>query len=110
MICTDTELEQLNPWKQQREIDEYCKKHGIVVQAYSPLVRGRNFQDPTLVGVAKGYGKSPAQVLIRYCLQKDWVPLPKSEREERIRENADIYDFEISKKDMATLDGLEKGK
>jgi diketogulonate reductase-like aldo/keto reductase len=65
--------------------------------------------DPTLVGLAKKYGKSTPQVLVRYALQKGWVPLPKSSTPERIIANADVYDFDISKDDMATLDSLDQG-
>ncbi|TPX09769.1 uncharacterized protein E0L32_008960 [Thyridium curvatum] len=97
----------LHPWNQQREVDVYCKKHGIVVQAFSPLVRAEKLDDPTLKVVAERYGKTPAQVLIRYSLQKGWVPLPKSAKEARIKENADVYDFEISSGDMDLLDSLD---
>jgi diketogulonate reductase-like aldo/keto reductase len=85
----------------------YCMEHGIVVQAYSPLVRAAKMEDATLVSTAKKYGKTPAQVLIRYCLQKGWVPLPKSEKEHRIRENVDVYDFRITDEDMEMLDDLD---
>ncbi|KAL1967634.1 hypothetical protein VTN77DRAFT_2891 [Rasamsonia byssochlamydoides] len=100
---------ELHPWCQQRVIDQYCKKHGIVVEAYSPLVRNYKANDPTLVGVAQKYGKTTAQILVRYGLQKQWVPLPKSENPSRIAANADVYDFEISEDDMAVLDGLDQG-
>lgn len=69
---------ELHPFSQQREIVEYCHKHGIVVEAYCPLVRNRKADDRTLNAVAQAHGKTVAQVLIRYCLQKNWVPLPKS--------------------------------
>lgn len=85
----------------------YCEEQGIVLQAYSPLATGRKLDDPTVGEVAKGYSKTAAQVLIRYCLQKGWVPLPKSTHKERIVENTQLYDFEISAEDMATLDGLD---
>jgi diketogulonate reductase-like aldo/keto reductase len=100
---------QLHPWCQQRRIERYCKSNGIIVQAYCPLVRGNKVNDPTLVGLAKKYGKSTPQVLVRYALQKGWVPLPKSSTPERIIANADVYDFDISKDDMATLDSLDQG-
>ncbi|MCJ1400133.1 hypothetical protein MMC11_003337 [Xylographa trunciseda] len=100
---------ELHPWCQQRTICEYCEKHGIVIEAYSPLVRAQKAHDPTLVSVAKTYGKTTAQVLIRYCLQKGWVPLPKSDTPSRIEENADVYDFEISAEDMKELDDLDMG-
>jgi len=97
----------LHPWKQQREVVSYCQKHNIVLQAFSPLVMGNKMQDPTIQSIATKYGKSPAQILIRYSLQKGWVPLPRSEREARIKENADVFDFELSEEDVSTLDGLE---
>ena len=71
----------------------------------------RNYKanDETLLGIAKSYGKTTAQVLIRYCLQKNWVPLPKSDNPTRIEQNADVYDFDLSSNDMAKLDSLDQG-
>ena len=80
-----------------------------MVQAYSPLVRNYKAHDRTLVDIAKKYSKTAAQVLIRYCLQKNWVPLPKSDNPERIAQNADVYGFEIAADDMRTLDDLDQG-
>jgi diketogulonate reductase-like aldo/keto reductase len=80
-----------------------------VVQAYSPLVRNYKANDQTLVDLAKKYNKTTAHILIRYCLQKDWVPLPKSDTPDRIRQNANVYGFELTKEDMATLDALDQG-
>lgn len=85
----------------------YCKENGIIVQAYSPLVKGTKMEDPTLIAMAERYKKTPAQILIRYCLQKGWVPLPKSERVERISENTEVYGIVISDEDMETLDALD---
>ncbi|KAJ5099503.1 aldo-keto reductase [Penicillium argentinense] len=100
---------ELHPWCQQRTIDEYCKKNGIIVEAYSPIVRNNKAHDPTLVDVAKKYNKSTQQVLIRYALQKEWVPLPKTDDAERIASNADVFDFDISTEDMDILDTLDQG-
>ncbi|KAL2813252.1 NADP-dependent oxidoreductase domain-containing protein [Aspergillus granulosus] len=100
---------ELHPWNQQRVIDQYCKKHGIIVEAYSPIVRNYKANDPTLVGLAKKYNKSTQQVLIRYALQKEWVPLPKTDNPERIVSNADVFDFHISDEDFSVLDGLDQG-
>jgi diketogulonate reductase-like aldo/keto reductase len=72
-------------------------------------VRNYKANDPTLVDVAKKYGKATQQVLIRYALQKGWVPLPKTDSPERIVSNLDVYDFDISKDDMAVLDALDQG-
>ncbi|CAI7617538.1 unnamed protein product [Penicillium discolor] len=100
---------ELHPWCQQRVIDEYCQKNGIIVEAYSPIVRNYKANDPTLVEVAKKYGKSTQQVLIRYALQKGWVPLPKTDNPERIVANTDVFSFDISVEDMAVLDSLDQG-
>ena len=87
----------------------YCEKEGIPVEAYCPLVRQQKANDTDLVDVAQKCGKTPNQVLIRYALQKGWIPLPKSESPERIASNADIYDFEIPKAEMQRLDALDQG-
>jgi diketogulonate reductase-like aldo/keto reductase len=100
---------ELHPWLQQREIVSYCGKHGITVEAYCPLVRNQKKDDPALKGIAEKHGKSTAQVLLRYCLQKDWVPLPKSDNEGRIAQNADLFNFELSKEDIAKLDEQDTG-
>lgn len=101
---------QLHPWCQQREIVSYCHEHGIIVEAYSPLVRNQKSNNETLVALAKKYGKSPQQVLIRYSLQKGWVTLPKSDNPERIKANGDVFDFDISAEDMQALDDLDEGE
>ena len=105
-----TESSKLHPWFQQRDIVSYCQQEGIAIEAYCPLVRQEKADDPDLVGIAKKCGKNTNQVLVRYALQKGWIPLPKSENPERIAANADIYDFEISKSDMQKLDSLDQGR
>lgn len=103
-------MSQLNPWDQQREVVAYCQEHGIVVQAFSPLARGDRWDEPVVAEMADKYGRSRAQVLIRYALQKGWVPLPKSERTERMEENAQVFDFVIEEEDVVMLDGLDGKK
>lgn len=88
----------------------YCQKNGIIVEAYCPIVRNLKSKDETLMGIAKKYGITTSQILIRYCLQKQWVPLPKSDTPSRIKENADVYGFELDDADVATLDGLDQGR
>lgn len=88
---------------------DYCNKHKIVIEAYCPLVRNMKAHDRTLGEMAKKHDKTTAQVLIRYSLQKGWVSLPKSDTPSRIEANADVYGFELSADDMATLDGLDQG-
>ncbi|KAF2669531.1 aldo/keto reductase [Microthyrium microscopicum] len=98
----------LHPWTQQRDLVEYCSTQGIVLQAFSPLTGGKKLRDPMLGNIAERIGKSPAQILIRYCLQKGWVPLVRSEKEERIKQNLEAFDFCIAKDHMATLDSLDR--
>ncbi len=100
---------QLHPWNQQRTIVDYCNKNKIIIEAYCPLVRNQKAHDETLVKMSKKHDKTTAQVLIRYSLQKGWVSLPKSDKPSRIQANADLYGFELSEEDMATLDGLDQG-
>jgi diketogulonate reductase-like aldo/keto reductase len=87
---------------------KYCEENGIVLQAYSPLAEGKRMDDPVLKAVAERCGRTPARVLLRYGLQKGWVVIPKSERVERIKENAELYDFELADEDMEALDGLDE--
>ncbi|KAE9378741.1 putative aldo-keto reductase [Stipitochalara longipes BDJ] len=100
---------ELHVFSQQREIVDYCQKNGIVIEAYCPLVRNIKAKDPTLNEIAKRHEKQTSHVLIRYCLQKGWVPLPKSDTPERILENANVYDFELTIEEMEWLDGLDQG-
>jgi diketogulonate reductase-like aldo/keto reductase len=87
----------------------FCHENGIVVEAYCPLVRNQRANDPTLMAIAKAHSKTTSNVLIRYCLQKNWVPLPKSDTPSRIEENANVYDFELTKDEMKQLDNLDQG-
>lgn len=73
------------------------------------MVRNNKADDPTLVGLANKHARTTAQILLRYALQKEWVPLPKSDNPERIKANADIFDFELDEEDMAALNGLDQG-
>lgn len=101
---------ELHPWCQQREIVEYCQKAGVVVQAYSPLVRNSRVDDLTLKGIAERHQVTTAQVLVRYSLQKGWVPLPKSDTPSRIISNADVYSFALAEEEMRNLDALDQGE
>ncbi|KAF2134252.1 Aldo/keto reductase [Dothidotthia symphoricarpi CBS 119687] len=100
---------ELHPWCQQRDAVEYCQKKNIVVEAYCPLVRNQKADDETLLSICKKHKVGPNQVLVRWSLQKGWVPLPKSDTPSRIVNNAEIYGFELDSDDMAKLDGLDQG-
>ncbi|HEV3245207.1 MAG TPA: aldo/keto reductase [Candidatus Paceibacterota bacterium] len=95
-----------SPFGYEKEILDVCKKNGIVVQAYSPLTRGSNLDDKTVGTIASKYDKTPAQIMLRWCIEHGTVPLPKSSHPERMRENMEIFDFELAPEDIATLDAL----
>jgi len=120
---------ELHPWSRYEDVVEWCNKRGVVLEAYSPLTRGKHFDEPLLKPIVKRTGKSPAQVLIRWSLQmvsltpepldlsllyhsvadaleQGFVPLPKSVTPSRIQENAEVYDFELTKEEMDSLAGL----
>jgi len=99
---------EFNPFVYQRDLLAYCQEHGILLEAYSPLTKGRRLSDPTLTAVADKYGKTSAQILIRWALQHGVAVIPKSARKARIRENAAVFDFEIGEQDMARLDALDQ--
>lgn len=95
---------EIHPWLPRTDIVEWCQKRGIVVEAYSPLVRGERMKEKVLQPLTKKYGKSEAQVLLRWSLQRGLVPLPKSVTPSRIEDNADIFDFELTAEEMKTLE------
>ena len=94
---------EINPWLQRTELTEFCKESGIVVEAYSPLMRGNRLDDPELAKMAKKYNKTVAQILVRWNLQKGFVPLPKTATESRIKSNVQVYDFELDAEDLESL-------
>ena len=97
----------LCPGITQKEVVEYCNENGILVEAYSPFGTGTIFASAEMKDMAKRYGKSIGQLCLRWCLQNDFVSLPKSANPMRIKDNAQIFDFEISKEDMDIISGLE---
>ena len=92
---------------QQPELLDYCKKEGVVVEAYSPLAHAKDMDSQVVRKIAEKHGKTYAQIMLRWCLQKGLVVLPKSVTPERIKENFDIFDFELSDDDMAKLAKLD---
>jgi 2,5-diketo-D-gluconate reductase A len=97
-----------SPFGHSFDMLNYCTANGIVVQAYSPLTRGKRLKDERLAEIARRYGKSAAQVIIRWNLQHGVVPIPKAYREDHQRENIDVFDFELSPVDVAALDALNE--
>ena len=105
----DVDQIELTPFLQRRATTALCKQHGIVVEAYSPLTRGKRLGHPVITAIAGELGKSPAQVLLRWGVQHGFVVLPKSVHEERIEENSRLFDFVLSADQLARLDALEEG-
>jgi diketogulonate reductase-like aldo/keto reductase len=99
---------ELSPFLQARDIVEACRARGIVVEAYSPLTRGERLRDKRIAAIAAKHGKTAAQVLLRWGLQHGFVEIPKSARPERVRENADVFDFSLAAADMKALDALDE--
>ncbi len=92
-----------SPFGHSKAMLEYCQEKGIIIQAYSPLTRGKRLTDAKLKKIAQKYGKSPAQILLRWNLQMGTVPIPKANDKKHQEENLNIFDFEIEIEDMQTL-------
>jgi diketogulonate reductase-like aldo/keto reductase len=99
---------QFSPFEYRRALLEACRERGVALEAYSPLGTGRHLDDPAVAQVAERCGRSPAQVLVRWCLQRGTIVLPKSTHRERIVENAEVFDFALSDQDMRELDALDR--
>ncbi len=96
-------------YKDQLPTIKFCQDHGIVVEAYSPLAHGHRMKDPVIAEIAKQHGKTNSQVMLRWCIQHNTIPLPKSDNPNHIRENFDIFDFELSDADMENINKLSDG-
>ncbi|MBN2909053.1 aldo/keto reductase [Polycladomyces sp. WAk] len=99
---------EFHPYLTQKELLAFCKEQNIQLEAWSPLMQGEVVNVPEIQELAKKYGKTPAQIVLRWDLQHGVVTIPKSVKEHRIKENADIFDFELTAEDMAKLDALNK--
>lgn len=99
---------EMHPGFPQKETREFCDLNGILVEAWSPLGRGRVLEDERIVALAKKYRCTPAQLCIRWCMQHGAVPLPKSVTPERIRQNADVFGIAIDAEDMKIIDDFEE--
>eukprot|EP00731_Ephydatia_muelleri_P037746 Em0551g5a len=99
---------ELSPYLTFDEVVAYCQKEHIALEAYCPLAKGFKLEDPLLLSIAAKYKKSAAQLLIRWSIQRGFVCIPKSARKDKIIENSNVFDFEISAEDMTTLNGLNE--
>ena len=99
---------QFSPFEYRRILLEACEQRQVTIEAYSPLGTGRHLGDPAVARIAERLGRTPAQVLLRWCLQRDVIVISKSVHRERIAENAQIFDFELASEDMQALDALDQ--
>ncbi|WP_442865138.1 aldo/keto reductase [Alkalihalobacillus sp. CinArs1] len=101
---------ELHPKLNQKEIRDFCEKHEIKVEAWSPLMQGELLENEELKDIAEKHNKSTAQVILRWHLQNDVIIIPKSTKEHRIKENADLFDFELSNGEMDRINALNEDK
>ncbi|HEX5797268.1 MAG TPA: aldo/keto reductase [Candidatus Saccharimonadales bacterium] len=97
-----------SPFGHSMEMLEYCRDNGIIIQAYSPLTRSERLDDPELNDIAEKYGKTPAQILTRWNLQIGTVPIVKANKIEHLKEDLDVFDFELSGDDMEELNAMNE--
>jgi 2,5-diketo-D-gluconate reductase A len=101
---------ELHPYFQNREVRSYGEEHGIATEAWSPIAQGDVLDDPVVTQIAAKLGRTPAQVVLRWHVQRGNIVFPKSVTPERIRENFEIFDFEIEPADLEQIDGLDRGE
>ena len=101
---------ELHPYFQNREVAAYGREHGIATEAWAPIAQGKVLEDPTLTEIAGRAGKSVAQVVLRWHIQRGNIVFPKSVTPERIRENFELFDFELEPADLETIDALDRGE
>jgi diketogulonate reductase-like aldo/keto reductase len=97
---------EFSPYLYQRDLLEFCRSKTIQLEGYSPLTKGEHLRDPDLGTIASKYSKTSPQIMLRWALQKGIITIPKSTNRERLKENAEIFDFEISSEDMDSLDSF----
>lgn len=101
---------EIHPNRSEKELLKICKRHNIVVEAWSPLMRGQLSANPIIKDLALKYNKSESQIILRWHLQNNVIAIPKTSNLDRIKENINIFDFEIDKEDMDKIDSINKGQ
>lgn len=99
---------EFSPYLFLRDLLEYCRKDRIQLQAYSPLLRGKKFNDPRLVQLANKYHKTPAQIILRWDIELGVSPIPKSVNPERLKENFNVFDFQLSSDDVTLMNSFDE--
>ena len=103
LVCNQVEY---HPYLDQTKVREACARHGMAVVAYSPIAKGRVRNDELLAGIGKAHGKSPAQICLRWLVQQGVAAIPRTSRLERLSENMEILDFELSEAEMRQISGM----
>jgi 2,5-diketo-D-gluconate reductase A len=101
---------ELHPYLLNEDVRAYGESHGIATEAWSPLKQGEVLDDPVIVEIAEKVGRTPAQVVLRWHIQRDSIVFPKSTTPERIRENFQLFDFELEPEDVERIGGLDRGE
>jgi 2,5-diketo-D-gluconate reductase A len=101
---------ELHPFLTQEDVTGFCAEHQIAIEAWSPLGRGNDLADPTIDSIARRVGKTPAQVILRWHIERGNIIFPKSVQPDRIRENIDIFDFELSGEDVEAITALNRNE
>jgi 2,5-diketo-D-gluconate reductase A len=101
---------EVNPYLTNDVVRNFCAEHEIAVEAWSPLARGNALNDPTIDDIARRVGKTPAQVILRWCIERGDIVFPKSTTPSRIRENIDVFDFELSGEDVEAISALNRNE
>lgn len=99
---------EIHPLSAKEEMLQYCQKNNIQLVAWSPIMRGRVFSNELIIGLSEKYKKTIAQIILRWHVQRGVIPIPKSSNKERIKENLNIFDFEISNEDMKIINSLNE--
>jgi 2,5-diketo-D-gluconate reductase A len=115
-LAADTEVTpavnqiELHPYLLNERVDAYGREHGIATQAWSPIAQGEVLDDPVIAGIAERLGRSPAQVVLRWHIQRGNIVFPKSTTPARIEENFALFDFELEAGDVESIDALDRGE
>ncbi|XP_047188035.1 glyoxal reductase-like [Scophthalmus maximus] len=99
-----------HPFQQPNELIEYCRREGITFQGYCPLAKGQALSNPTIFQVAQKYGRTPAQICIRWSVQNGAITIPKSTKRERVVENCQVFGFQLEEEDMVAINKLHEGR
>ncbi|MCD6434516.1 MAG: aldo/keto reductase [Candidatus Diapherotrites archaeon] len=109
-ILPVTNQVEFHPYLYQRELQEFCERHNIVITAYSPLARGKIIGDPILKEIGEKYNKTETQVALRWLVQHNCIVIPKASSREHLERNYNIFDFELNNEDMERIDSLNRNE